>query len=254
MLSSLNIATQPTTSQILTSAISTMTTTDTITLMAPSLALITTKKLPLTLRARKETRSRSKSRNMLPKINVTMANELFGKTPSAVTGPLQAGHLSPHIMSNYSFPMASVSTVTSRQLARFITPPSIPVLRINGPRPVSSSRISRETTAPHRSHRRAVSLPIHMMGPPRPLTDGPMGYTYTPVASRSSESLDFFLPPEHYVRHNTANISLGVSICGPAERQVIACTPGAAHAMGVETKKKGRIMKGARTLWRFFRR
>ncbi|KAF2446991.1 hypothetical protein P171DRAFT_429940 [Karstenula rhodostoma CBS 690.94] len=228
----------------------TTSTTDTIALMAPGIAPISTIQPLLTLRARKAARSRSKSRQIHPTINVTVANELVETTPSVFTAPPQGSHLSPTGMHDYRFPIASSSTLTSRQPKQSITPPSIPVLRVNGPRPASSGRISRTPAAPHRSHRRVVSVPVGRL---RPLSDGPLGYTYTPVASRPSESLEFFLPPEHFVRHNTSNISLVVSICGPAEEQVIVCTPGTAHAMGVE-KKKGRIMKGAGKMWRFFRR
>ncbi|KAF9738274.1 hypothetical protein PMIN01_03557 [Paraphaeosphaeria minitans] len=226
----------------------TTTTTDTITLMVPIIA-----KPSLTLRAGDAARSRSKSQNMLPTINITIANEFVEETLSVITTSSQVGHINPYLIQNHHSPMASAYTLTAHQSARSITPPSIPILRVNGQRPASSGSVSRKPSALRPGHRRVVSLPADMIRPPRPLTDGPMGYTYTPTASRFSEKLEFFLPPEYYVRHETSNMSLVVSVCGPTEKQVIVCTPGAAHAMGVK-KKKDCILKGARKAWLFFRK
>ncbi|KAK7179255.1 hypothetical protein PSPO01_14697 [Paraphaeosphaeria sporulosa] len=226
----------------------TTTTTNTITLMVPRIS-----KSSLTLRVGDAAHSRRKSRNILPLINVMIANEFVEETLSATTPPPQGSFISPYALNDYRFPVASGSTLTRPQPVRSITPWSIPILSVNGLLPASASRVYRKPVAIRPGHRRVVSLPADITGPPRPLTDGPLGYTYTPTASRFSEQLEFFLPLEQYIHHKTSHMSLVVSICGPAEKQVIVCTPGAAHAMGAE-KRKGRILKGARKVWRFFRK
>jgi hypothetical protein len=202
-----------------------------------------------TMRAQKVARARNKNRQMLP-TSVTKGNELVEKLPSFNTVPSHGGCLGPPVLNKNNSSMASGSMPTPRQPTRSFTPPSIPVNRFDGPRTSLAGRVVKIPTLANRSHRRVVSVPAAR---PRPLSDGPGGYTYTSVAYRPRESLESFLPPEHYSRDNVANLSLVVSVCGPSEKQVVVCTPRAAHAMGVE-KTEGRITRGARRVWWFFRR
>jgi hypothetical protein len=203
--------------------------------------------------ARPQSKDQSTSRNMLPEINVMLANEFVEETLTAISVPLQNRFLGPPAVYNYPSPTVSSYTLNPNQRTGSITPPSVPVLRVDNSRPASYSRTSRNAAGKRPAHRRVVSLPADMMGPLRPLTDGPMGYTYTPTATRFSERLESFIPPEHYARRKASNVSLVVSICEPAEKQVILCTPGAAHPMGIE-KKKGFVMKGVKKVWRFLKK
>lgn len=94
-------------------------------------------------------------------------------------------------------------------------------------------------------------------GRSRPLSDGPLGWTYIAVSTRPHQQLESFLPPSDYSRGNASLLSLVVSSCEPNEDQVITATPGAEHAMTVENKKKqkvARLMKSAKKLRRFFKR
>lgn len=226
----------------------TTTITETTGLLPPNMA-----KPSFGLRAEGATRSRSKRRFMLPEINVTLANEFVEETLSAMSAPLQKSFLIPPAMHHCPLLVVPGSASVLSQRTRSITPPSVPVLRVNNRRPASSGRSYRNAAAQRPKHRRNVSLPADMMGPLRPLTDGPMGYTYTPTASRSREKLDFFIPSEHYARHKISNISLVMSFCEPAGKQIILCTPGAAHAMGIE-KNKSPVFKGIKKVWQFFKK
>ena len=94
------------------------------------------------------------------------------------------------------------------------------------------------------------------VGRSRPLSDGPLGWTYVSVSARPHQSLESFLPPSDYARRNTSLLSLVMTSCEP-EEQVITATPGAEHAMAIENKSKHRIvrfMKSVKKVRHFFKR
>ncbi|OAG05033.1 uncharacterized protein CC84DRAFT_818819 [Paraphaeosphaeria sporulosa] len=132
----------------------TATTTNTITLMVPRIP-----KPSLTLRAGDAARSRRKSRNILPLINITIANEFVEETLPATTPPPQGSFISLYALNDYRFPVPSGSILTRRQPVRSITPPSIPILCVNGLRPVSAGRFYRKPVVLRPGHSRVVSHP-----------------------------------------------------------------------------------------------
>ena len=157
--------------------------------------------------------------------------------------------------------------ITSQKIDTFMelvrnAPVPIPTPRSSCPQNASSSAlaipllsrpVSRVPTL-SQLHPQVSSVPnAHS----RPLSDGPLGWTYVAVSTRPHQQLESFLPPGDYSRGNTSLLSLVVSSCEPNEEQVITATPGAEHAMTVENKKRrkiARLVKSAKKLRRFFKR
>ncbi|KAF1977936.1 hypothetical protein BU23DRAFT_564783 [Bimuria novae-zelandiae CBS 107.79] len=139
------------------------------------------------VQASSQTQYRHKGGRMLPLIDVGKANALVEK---ATTSP-------PVTPRRPSVASRSTLTLVEFRGGRGELHPQ----RVQSVRPTSLDRVGRTPTqARPRVHRRAASVPVPLsasVAPPRPLSDGPMGWTYTPLAARSG-TLECFLPPTHY--------------------------------------------------------
>lgn len=137
---------------------------------------------------------------------------------------------------------------------RSMTPLSVPVVQVSSSHHTSSCGIARTTMqSRHRIHRQVGAASICR---PRPLSDGPMGWTYTPVTSRPLQSFESFLPIQHYAHPNTSALSLLLRVCGLSQEQIVVATPGAEHAMTIETKRRkfSWLRRPAKKVKKFFKR